>query len=312
MNPGKISENVLKRSVLKNINNSNKDNINGAGLDCAIFTGYISNDSDMSCGASALVRACNNAYADGFYPAMASLSVTLPEKSREIKLKSLIKQADETARALGITITDGHTETVTGISAPVITATVVACKDDKWKASVPLPGQSIVMTKWMGMAGAARIARSHRDELETKLPKFIIEDAIELEGLNSIKKEAAVAVRSGAICMNDCSDGGIFAALWQLADAYGVGLKCNIKDIPVRQETIEICEFFDINPYKLRSDGALLIVTDKPDELINSLNKENVKETVIGEITDGKDRVITSGEDVRFLEEPRQDEGHML
>ena len=33
----------------------------------------------------------------------------------------------------------------------------------------------------------------------------------------------------------------------------GVGLEIDLKKIPIRQETIEICEFFDLNPYKLLS-----------------------------------------------------------
>ena len=39
----------------------------------------------------------------------------------------------------------------------------------------------------------------------------------------------------------------------------GVGLEIDLKKIPIRQETIEICEFFDLNPYKLLSGGSLLL-----------------------------------------------------
>jgi hydrogenase expression/formation protein HypE len=38
-----------------------------------------------------------------------------------------------------------------------------------------------------------------------------------------------------------------------MAEASGVGLEIDLKKIPVRQETIEICEFFGINPYELIS-----------------------------------------------------------
>ena len=315
MNPGKISENVLKRSVLKNINNKS----NGAGLDCAIFTGYVANESEPACASHAIIRACNNASVAGYRANMVALSVSMPEHMREIKLKNIIREADNTAQKLGVIIKDGHTETVAGLTYPIVTATVVASllspangRESAWRPVCPKPGQAIVMTKWMAMSGGARIARVHKDELLTRLPEYIVDDAIELEQFMSVAKEAAVAVRSDAICMNDCSDGGIFAALWQLGDINGVGLSVNLRDIPVRQETIEVCEFYDINPYKLRSDGSVLIVTDAPDALIEALAKENVPGTKIGEITNGIDRVIISGDDRRFLEEPRQDEGVML
>ena len=63
--------------------------------------------------------------------------------------------------------------------------------------------------------------------------------------------------------MHDITEGGIYGALWEVAQASGVGLEVSIEDIPVRQHTIELCEFFDLNPYQLISSGSMLIVTDQ-------------------------------------------------
>ena len=313
MKIGKVSENVVKRSVLKNIE---KNHGAATGVDCAIFTGYIANEEAESCGGHALIRACNNAVVCGKRPKYASVSITLPEKMREVKLKQIVKDIDYTASTLGIIILDGHTETVEDIKYPIITVTVVAneplCDEKEWVKTKPKPGQSIVMTKWIAMSGSAKLARRYKNVIMERYPEFIITGAEELDQFYSILPEAAVAIRSGAICMNDCSDGGIFAALWQLGDINGVGLEVNLKDIPIWQEEIEVCEFFDINPYKLRSDGALLIVTDTPEEMIKNLADNDIFATCIGHITDGIDRIIVSGDDRRFLEEPRQDEEYMI
>ena len=75
----------------------------------------------------------------------------------------------------------------------------------------------------------------------------------------SIRSEAAVAAKSGVAAMHDLSEGGVFGALWELGQCSGVGLEIDLKKIPIRQETIEICEFFDLNPYKLLSGGSLLL-----------------------------------------------------
>lgn len=310
MKKGKVSENIIKRSVLKIINENNRNSA-AEGSVCAIFTGYVADEAGELSASHAIMRACNNAAVEGMIPKMVSLSVTMPEHMREIKLKNIMHAAADTAEEIGIPITDGHTETVAEIEKPIITATVVA-NARNWKKGVVAPNQKIIMTKWAAMSGAARIALENRDKLSTRYPEFIINDAIELQQFYSIIPEAAVATESGAIYMNDCSDGGVFAALWQLADKNGVGLKVNLHDIPIRQESIEVCEYFDINPYKLRSDGSLLIVADEPDELIKKLHGKNIPAQVIGEITDGLDRLIISGDDCRFLEEPRQDEGVMI
>ena len=50
-----------------------------------------------------------------------------------------------------------------------------------------------------------------------------------------------------------------FGALWEMGAASGVGIVADLDKIPIRQETIELCEVFDINPYLLISSGCMLI-----------------------------------------------------
>ena len=45
----------------------------------------------------------------------------------------------------------------------------------------------------------------------------------------SVLSEAAVAVRSGVSAMHDVTEGGIFGALWEMAEASGVGLEIDLK-----------------------------------------------------------------------------------
>ena len=108
--------------------------------------------------------------------------------------------------------------------------------------------------------------------------------------------------------MHDVTEGGIFGALWELAESSGVGLEIDWKRIPVRQETIEICEFFEINPYELISSGSLLMVTDDGFGLVRELEAIRIPAAVIGKVREGNDRVVISGEERRFLGPPKADE----
>lgn len=325
MNIGKISENVLVRSVFKNIDKVNKTDIGAAvGTDCAFFcdtvtaVGYVSGiaveSESKECitpAGLAIHRACNNIAASGAVADTVTLSVSLPENYREIKLKSLMQDANKVAGELHIKIAGGHTETVVDIKTPVISAFAIGHKIVGKDAAIDVtshPGQYIVMTKWMAINGTVALTREFFDKLRTKLPSFLLKDALYMQRFLSVVPEAAVAVNHGDLCMHDCSDGGVFAALWQLAERDNVGLEVDLRTIPVRQETIEVAEFFDINPYKLNSQGSLLIVTDTPKELISELAKEEILGTCIGRITDGHDKVIVMNEERRFLESPRQDE----
>jgi hydrogenase maturation factor len=128
----------------------------------------------------------------------------------------------------------------------------------------------------------------------------------------SILPEARVAMASEVYAMHDISGGGIFRALWEVAEAAGTGIRIDLKKIPVKQETIEICEVFGLNPYELLSGGALLMITKDGEALTEKLEASGIAAAVIGRLTDDNDRVIVTrsedGEETRFLDRPRTDE----
>ena len=51
--------------------------------------------------------------------------------------------------------------------------------------------------------------------------------------------------------MHDITEGGVFGAFWEMASGAGVGLEVDLKKIPIRQETVEICNYFGVNPYQI-------------------------------------------------------------
>ena len=115
-------------------------------------------------------------------------------------------------------------------------------------------------------------------------------------------------MKSGVSAMHDVTEGGIFGALWEMAEASGVGLEIDLKKIPVRQETIEVCEFFGVNPYLLISSGSMLMAAEDGNHLVRELEKAGIKATIIGKATTGNDRVLLNEDERRFLEPPKTDE----
>ena len=162
------------------------------------------------------------------------------------------------------------------------------------------------MSKWIGISETARLAREKEEELLTRYPAFFIKAAQNLEQYYSILPEAATAIKSGVSVMHDVAGGGIFGALWELGEKAGVGLQVHLKKIPITQETVEICEFLGYNPYEMRSDGALLFVTENGHTLVEALWQQGIAAEVIGMITDDNDRVIINEDEKRFLEPPRR------
>lgn len=97
-------------------------------------------------------------------------------------------------------------------------------------------------------------------------------------------------------------------ALWELAGYYGRGMRVKLRDIPVKQETIEICEVLEINPYHLLSGGCMLLTADNGYRLCEELCELGIPATVIGRTTSDLDKAIINGDGVGFLNRPQTDE----
>lgn len=314
-NIGKIKETVLGRSVIKPIE-QNKVGITGAsiGLDCAFFgengiaTGYVSYNDSKAC-SHAISQACNNLYAKGVKPEYISLSISMPDSYREIKLKEIMKQACDKAAELNVKIVGGHTEYVQGLMSPIINVTAIGKVCYSFEPPSVKEHLDIVMTKWMSLAGTSIIAREKRNQLVEKLPAYYVDEAASLDQFIDISKEAQIAIETkGTILMHDVGGGGVFTALWEICKELGCGCDVGLNDIPLLQETIEVSEFFDINPYRLRGDGALLIITSNGAELVEKLKAKEINACIIGKTNESIDKTIIRDDETRFLEPGNGDE----
>ena len=91
-------------------------------------------------------------------------------------------------------------------------------------------------------------------------------------------------------------------------EAGGCGLQVDVKAIPIRQETVEICEFFDVNPYQIMSSGSMLIAAKDGLKVMRALQDAGIPAALIGSMTEGNDRILRNGEEIRYLDRPKPDE----
>lgn len=341
MKAGKISENILKRSVLRQIKSRRKEIISGAGLgkDCALF----SSGADMVvCVQEAVVarteeemvqavgvepfmsmahlvhKVANNLSTSGATPMACMLSIVLPLYTEEPVLKSLMQQAEDVCRQLSMEIAGGQTRVSEQVRFPVVTVTGIGRKaetvEDRGKKSSSekkevgfAPIQDIVITKWIGLQGTAILAKRNAEMLKKRYPAYLVEEAQGFDRYLSVLPEAEIAAAFGATQMHDASEGGIFAALWELAERAGVGMTIDLKKLPLRQETVEVCEQCDTNPYELLSGGSLIIYTPNGEALVELLGEQGIPACVVGQTNQTKDRILTNQEEIRYMDKPKQD-----
>jgi len=169
------------------------------------------------------------------------------------------------------------------------------------------PGQDLVAAGYAGREGARRISLIREKELLT----WFSEDYIELMQQNDKAHIDGVSIpwqEYGATEWEEVSEGGIFTALWNLSGAYRLGFHIDLYKIPVRQETIEICERYDLNPYRLLSSNCMVAVSDHGWDLCGRLAGKGVKASVIGKVDSGIKREVCHGQVRGFMERPREDE----
>ena len=99
--------------------------------------------------------------------------------------------------------------------------------------------------------------------------------------------------------------GGIFTALWKLCDRNKWGLKYSLRKIPILQGTIEIANYFDINPYRLLTNNAFIIACRDECDCTGEFHEPLYE---IGDITNEKKRVRIDGEAEAFLTKDFKDE----
>ena len=173
------------------------------------------------------------------------------------------------------------------------------------------PGQNLVVAGYAGYAGTVEIVRQKHGELLTWFTESYLDRIMENEdGTLSGNLERWKAF--GATECEPAGEGGILSALWNLSGAYMTGIEFSLRQIPVKQETIEVCERYNLNPYRLYSDGCLLFVTDNGGEMVLSLEREGLHAAVIGRVTEGIGRIIRQGERTGYLDRPAADEIHKV
>ena len=327
MKIGKITGNALKRSVLKPITYRREEVLNGAGVgeDCAIFAvpkGYgmtscmqqaaIESKLDL---ALLIGRGVNNLAASGSQPLSAMLGLMLPETVEEPQLKALMADAHEICKEYGMQIAGGHTTVSDAVSKVLATVTVYGLRQAQTTGSLlkgAVPGRDIVLSKWIGLEGTALLADKYADDLKGRYPGYLVEEAASFYKYMSVLPEAAVAVKSGVCHMHDASEGGILAALWEVAEGAGVGLTIDLKKLPIRQETVEVCEYVGANPYELRSGGCLIMIAEDGQKLVEALEEAQIPAVVVGKLTDSKERLILNEDEVRYMDRPQVDEIYRL
>lgn len=311
MREGKVSQAVLDRSILRGIKNDNdRIKVEGTlGRDASILESEGGELLVLATRGFCVESPCrvedelahllNHCACGGAKPRWLLVSIVFPQSWEESELKALSAEIDGACARLGTCRVGGHTTVSRGVSAPVVTFTVLG-EGAKTLPSLE-PGEDVVVAGWTGVTGASVLATLRQEELEGKLPLHMIQEA--QRGVDHAlgARHVLLAYESGATLVKDGGEGGVFGALWEFAKGFGVGFEVDVKKLPIRQETVEVCEVLQVNPYELLSWGCLVMGAPNGVALCRRLQEQGVPCRIVGRTTAGNDRVLLNEDETRYV-----------
>lgn len=331
---GKVTDTIYKRSVQKVIKKNhlnkeghtevmrdvhcyNQENGHAVVTASAVLNGtHLMVPDQASLGgkrlaaAGALHLAVNRLAAAGSRAQMAAIQLIVPEDTPEKEIKAMIGAVSECCEKLQIASVQADVMAAAGLTAPVVSVTATGEADSLFEVEKAEADQDIIMAGYAGGMGAAWLAFDHQTALEQHFnPVFLspVLDADYTEYAISALPAIEAAAAAGVKAMYACGEGGVYTAVWELAEAAGLGARIQLKEVPLKQETVEICDYFNISPYQLLSTGAVLLTATHGQKVLAELAAAGIPAVIIGHLTDDNDRVVINEEEVRFLEPFRGD-----
>lgn len=322
MKIGKVSQTILKRSMLKPLKFNREEALIKPSVDEMCYGVTCRDDEAILCastvlygdekdlGVFALARVLNDLATRGANMVGADIHVMLPPHAYESRLKAMMEHMEHAGSTHGVQILSAKAEISPAINKAIVYVNGIGIlKQSKLiQSSMGKPGQDIVLLKWIGLEGTLRAMREKETELQERFVHTFLNQIKQMESQIFSGKELEIAKYHGASAMHQITEGGILAALWEMADASGVGLEVELKTMSIRQETVEVCEFCHLNPYQLTSAGSVLIFTERGEELVQKYEEAGIKASLLGKTTANAERVIIGGDEKRFLDKPATDE----
>lgn len=259
----------------------------------------------------------NDIATTGATPRWLLVTMLLPEGATTAGLvETISQQIYDACRALEIAVIGGHTEITHGLTRPLAVGTLVGqvARERLVTPQGVSPGDRLLLTKGVPIEATAILAREFRERLGLTLSAADLDEAsayLHEPGI-SVMRDAQVALAAGEVtAMHDPTEGGVAAALWELAEAGDCALVVDPDAVPVSPLSARICDIFGLDPLATIASGALLLTAPPKDvtDIRSALVEAGIDCSEIGAVEAGPTAVWRETSDGRTLwPRPEQDE----
>ena len=274
----------------------------GVGLDAAVIrlgrrmlvakTDPITFVADEIGTYAALINA-NDLAVTGATPKWFLATLLLPPGTTSGSVRKLFAQLHAVCSRFHMTLCGGHSEVTHAVTRPVVVGCLLGeCKPDKViTAAGARVGDAVLLTKGLAIEAVSILARERAQVIQRRHGAGFLARCrryLTNPGL-SVLKEAQLAMTAGGVhAMHDPTEGGLSAALYELAEAAGVGLRIEKEAIRILPEAAALCADFRLNPFGAIASGALLICANPAyeDKMCRRLRRARIAVARIGTVVE--------------------------
>ncbi|MDE3242129.1 MAG: AIR synthase [Nitrospirota bacterium] len=224
----------------------------------------------------------------------------------------LLAQVRRACQRLDVTLCGGHTEITEAVTRPVLIGCLLGlCPAGRLVTTAGARvGDALVLTKGIPIEAVSVLARTRAADLRlrhsarfvARCRRFLDDPGI------GVMREARLALACGGVhAMHDPTEGGLSGALYELAEAAGVGLRIDETAVPILPEGARLCADLGLHPWGALASGSLLICADPSREaaIRSRLHRAGIAAARIGTVVPAQQGVRLATEGCRSRPVPR-------
>ncbi len=256
----------------------------------------------------------NDVATSGAAPRWFMATVLLPAGRADLPLaQQIMDQMAQACQELGVDLIGGHTEITAGLERPVLAGTMLGevAPAELITPRGARPGDLLALSKGIPLEACSILAAEFAPRLG-HLPAGLLDRARRLlhtPGISIVPEALAAARAGGVTAMHDPTEGGLASALWELAQAAGVGLEVFAERVPVLPEGQALCQALGIDPLQAIASGALLLCVQPArwPQVKEAVEALGIPLTRIGRVVAEPGVRLLRGERAEPLPWPRRD-----
>lgn len=242
----------------------------------------------------AVIINANDVAVCGARPRWFCATVLVPPGTSPGALEEIFASLARGAAEVGAAVVGGHTEVSAAVTQPIVSGQMIGVVAERLvTAAGARPGDVVVQIGPCPVEGAAVLAHSGHPALASVSGDLLAaaRRAVDDPGINLVD-EALDAVSGGASALHDVTEGGLAAALWELAAAAGVRLEVDPGAVAWFEPGVRLCDAVGADPWKTLASGCLVaaVPPGRVDRLLGS--PVGSRRAVIGRVVDGDPGVV--------------------